>query len=169
MLNKKILVSLKNALKKIKYLNSFPLILKNVTLGGKTFTAKYERKKWSSLHVPIKSYKKKLREEDRGRNISKGKAKITRALKIRFNLSKRLSISDIGKQDNKVCTFIAWKGVSRAKTRRVTIHLNSDFVNTASNYGTLYSQDRLNRYINFYILFQMLIDMINLAVIGWVS
>ena len=90
-----------------KYLNGCPLILKNVTLaGGKTFTAKYERKKWSSLHVPIKSYKKKLREEDRGRNISKGMAKVTRALKIRFNLSKRLSISDIGKQDNKVCTFI---------------------------------------------------------------
>lgn len=29
-----------------KYLNGCPLILKNVTLaGGKTFTAKYERKK----------------------------------------------------------------------------------------------------------------------------
>ena len=49
MLNKKILVSLKNALKKSKYLNSFPLILKNVTLaGGKTFTAKLKEK--NDLH-----------------------------------------------------------------------------------------------------------------------
>ena len=120
--------------------------------GGKTFTVKYERKKWSSLHVPIRSYKKKLRE-------------VTRALKIRFNWSKRLAISDIGKQDNKLCTFIVWKGVSRVKTRSVTNHLNSDFTNTALNYGTLYPRDRLNRYI----LYQMLIDMINLALIGGVS
>lgn len=62
--------------------------------------------------------------------IQKGKNKITKALKKRFNLLKRLGKRDIPKQ----------------VTKKVDSNFDSNFANTALNYHTAYAQDRLNRY-----------------------
>lgn len=86
--------------------------------------------------------------------IQKGKNKITKALKKRFNLLKRLAKRDIAKQVTKKVAGEAIKnapslyynGVPRVKYKRVRKGLDSNFANTALNYCTAYAQDRLNRY-----------------------
>lgn len=86
--------------------------------------------------------------------IQKGKNKITKGLKRRFNLLKRLAKRDIAKQVTKKVAGEAIKnapslyynGVPRVKYKRVRKGLDSNFANTALNYRTAYAQDRLNRY-----------------------
>lgn len=87
------------------------------------------------------------RGRQEGRGVQRGKGKVARALKTRFNLLKRLAKSDIEKQVTgkvagsaiKYAPSLYEKGVSRIKNKRIRNAFNPHFANIALTHGAAYA------------------------------